>query len=99
MKAIVAYSDEEYEKMRKIYASLYEKTEGLNKGKLLDNLKIKTGYAHYTFSGDVSDKLIEMLGRMPTGEELIMIVDSGFSHFGASCSLEGKHFTGRVNTD
>ena len=61
----------------------------------------RTGYAHYEFEGTYSPELIAALGRDPYPEEIIIMVDNGFSHFGASCTINNKDrsFSGRVNTD
>ena len=99
MKAVVELTTEEYDRYSKIYANLCEKIGESGTSELIIDLKQTGGYAHYKFSGTVSDTLVEKLGRMPTEVELIMLIDSGFSHFGASCTIIGKGFSGRVNTD
>lgn len=48
---------------------------------------------------EYTDKLVEVLGHEPSPDEISMLVDNGFSHFGASCSINGRHFRGRVNID
>lgn len=60
-----------------------------------------TGYAHYDFEGTYSPELIAALGRDPYPEEIIIMIDNGFSHFGASCTISSRDcsFRGRVNTD
>lgn len=59
------------------------------------------GYAHYDFHGQYSPTLTAALGRTPTPDELIMLVDGGVSHFGAHCNVdhESQRFSGYVNTD
>lgn len=99
MKAIVEYTKEEAEAMSKKWNELQDKTKDIPKAELFDNYSRTSGYAHYKFSGDITDKLIEVLGHEPSPDEIIMLVDSGFSHFGASCSIHGRHFGGRVNID
>lgn len=99
MKAIVEYTKEEAEIMSKKWNELRDKTKGIPKAELFDNYSRTSGYAHYKFSGDITDKLVEVLGHEPSPDEIIMLVDSGFSHFGASCSINGRHFSGRVNID
>lgn len=99
MKAICEYSNEEYEAARSRYMELYEKTRNYKRDELLVNYTRKFGYAHYTFRGYIGDKLIEALGRMPTADEIIMLVDGGFSHFGATCTISGRNFSGKVCTD
>ena len=99
MKAIVDYTKEEAEAMSKKWNELRDKTKVIPSAELFDNYSITSGYAHYKFSGDITDKLVEALGHEPSPDEIIMLVDSGFSHFGASCSINGRHFSGRVNID
>ena len=99
MKAIVDYTNEEAEAMSKKWNELRDKTKVIPRAELFDNYSITSGYAHYKFSGDITDKLVEVLGHEPSPDEIIMLVDGGFSHFGASCTINGKHFGGRVNID
>ena len=99
MKAITAYTNEEAEAMSKKWHELRDKTKVIPRAELFDNYSKTSGYAHYKFSGDVTDKLVEVLGHEPSPDEIIMLVDGGFSHFGASCSINGRHFSGRVNID
>lgn len=99
MKAIVEYTKEEAEAMSKRWNELRDKTKDIPITELLINYTRTHGYAQYRFSGDITDKLVEVLGHEPSPDEIIMIVDRGFSHFGASCSVNGRHFSGRVYTD
>lgn len=99
MKAIVEYTKEEAEIMSKKWKELQDKTKSLPRKEWFDNYTRTSGYAHYKFSGDITDKLVEVLGHEPSPDEIIMLVDSGFSHFGARCSINGRHFGGRVNID
>lgn len=99
MKAIVEYTEEEAAIMSKKWKELWDKTKDIPSAELFDNYGRTSGYAHYKFSGDITDKLIEVLGHEPSPDEIIMLVDNGFSHFGASCSINGRHFRGRVNID
>ena len=99
MKAIVEYTNEEAEAMAMKWHELRDKTKGIPRNELFDNYTKDSGYAHYKFSGDITDKLIEVLGHKPSPDEIIMLVDNGFSHFGASCSINDRHFSGRVNID
>lgn len=99
MKAIVEYTKEEAEAMTKKWYELRDKTKDIPRAEWFDNYTRTSGYAHYKFSGDITDKLVEALGHEPSPDEIIMLVDSGFSHFGASCSINGRHFSGRVNID
>lgn len=100
MEAIVIMSHERKEKLTAVYTELLAKTKGYSVYRdLFENYTRKPGYAHYVYSGKISDKLVELLGREPTSDEVIMLVDSGFSHFGATCTISGRNFSGRVNTD
>jgi len=65
----------------------------------IKNLKITYGYAHYEFSGEITDEYISMIGRMPTAEEIIRLVDGTNSNFGAKCYIYDKKFNGRIDTD
>lgn len=99
MKAIVDYTDEEIQVMRERLTKLKEAVKGTNSRDWFENYTKSYRYGHYCFSGDITDKLIELLGREPTTDEIIMLVDNGFSHFGAGCSIIGRHFNGHVDTD
>jgi len=99
MKAITDYTPEEYKVMRDKYIELESKVKDTSYADWFTDFKRHSGYAHYSFSGDITGKLIELLGHEPTLDEIIMLVDDGFSHFGACCSITGRHFSGRVNTD
>lgn len=103
MKAIVELTPEEYSSARNAYTALMEKCAGMGRRDMLamfEDLHICTGYAHYKFRGKVSETLIERLGRMPTEDEIIMLVEGGFSHFGATCTVQPDGtFSGRVNID
>lgn len=100
MKAIVALTSEEHQKFQEILDNLKDKTKGTVPQEWFTVLQRETGYAHYRFRGKVSEKLVDLLGRMPTPDEVIMLVDHGFSHFGASCTLSPSgEFTGQVYVD
>lgn len=96
MEAIVTMSQARIDELSKIEDNLTEKTKGI---KLFNNYSRRQGYSKYEFSGEVSDELVHALGRMPTEEEIIILVDRGFSHFGAKCTLNGNSFRGRVYID
>jgi hypothetical protein len=100
MKAIVALTPEEYAKLYEKLSALNDAIKGLKRDELFTFTK-KHGYAKYTFNGIYSDKLVEALGRHPDEEEIIMLVDSGYSHFGASCTINkrDKTFSGHVYID
>ena len=99
MKAITEYTPSEYQAMLGVYNTLCGKISGYHTRELLDNLQRTFGYAHYRFSGHITDKLVELLGREPTATEVVMIVDSGFSHFGAQCTITGRNFSGIIYID
>lgn len=99
MKAITTYSAEEYDNQQARMAELSSRIAGASLTQLLTDLNRTVGYAHYRFTGRFTPLLVERLGRQPTADEIIMLVDGGFSHFGASCSINGNYFSGRVNTD
>jgi hypothetical protein len=50
--------------------------------------------------GQYTQDLVDSLNREPTEEELIMIVDGGFNHFGAECDIDvqSRSFKGYVIT-
>lgn len=99
MKAITEYTDKEIDEMSSKWHELRNKTNSIPSDELFDNYTQTSGYAHYKFSGDITDKLVEALGHEPSPDEIIMLVDGGFSHFGASCTINDRHFGGRVNID
>lgn len=99
MKAVTEYTIEEADKMSATCKELFKKVEGTTRSDWFEDLRQTSGYAHYKFSGRVSDKLVELLGHEPTSTEIILLVDSGYSHFGAQCSMSGRRFSGRVNID
>lgn len=99
MKAVVEYTKEEAEFMSKKWKELQDKTKDIPRAELFNNYTKTSGYAHYNFSGDITDKLVEVLGHEPSPDEIIMLVDDGFSHFGANCLISDRHFSGRVCTD
>ena len=97
MKAIVSLTEKEFVTYSAIYKNLKVKTKGI---KIFESLIRKSRYACYSFSGVLSNELILALDRMPTSTEVIMLVDGGFSHFGASCLvMPDNSFNGKVYTD
>lgn len=100
MKAIVELTPDEYLKMHEKYKALMKAIDGHNRNELLRVTKT-SGYAHYKFSGFYTYKLTELLGHEPDEDEIIMLVDSSYSHFGAGCTINraSRAFSGRVNTD
>lgn len=101
MKAIVEYTNEEHAKMSRKYAELMKAIEGHSRDELIKDFTCRTGYAHYKFSGEYTELFTELLGRAPESDEIIMLIDCGFNHFGATCNVnhDTRHFAGRVNTD
>lgn len=59
----------------------------------------KSGYAHYTFRGELNDEFIARLGRLPTRAEIATMVDNFSYNFGWECDLHGKQFDGRIEID
>ena len=100
MKAIVDLTEKENAALSATYSALKKATAGKSLSELMD-VKQRTGYAHYTFEGTYTPLLVDLLGRHPTEDEIIMLVDEGFSHFGAICDVSHDRMTfhGRVNTD
>lgn len=93
MKAICEQSSAEIERLR---CKLTQLTEC--KAKSFIEYTRKSGYAHYDFTGTILPGFKEAVGRDATAEDIILLVD-GFSHFGASCGVNGNKFSGRINTD
>ena len=100
MEAILDMSRERRMELADTYKRLKALTNGETKnGGLFEGFRVEHGYASYKFSGTITDRFVELLGRMPTADEIILLVDNGYSHFGATCKIEGRRFSGRVNTD
>lgn len=99
MKAITEHTPAEYKRLSEVRTKLFAAIADVPRGALFINIMKSRGYAHYKFYGVYSDKLVECLGREPTDEELIMLMDGGFSHFGATINRAGHGFQGRVNID
>ena len=100
MRSICEYTENEYQAMSEKRRALLQALNSVS-GSVFDELWRTRGYAHYKFKGKYSDRLVEALGRHPDTDEIIMLVDGGFSHFGASCTIDiaSQRFHGRVNTD
>lgn len=99
MKTIFDYTEEEAKAMRKKAAHILSSVSGVPTNELFQDYRKDVGYAHYSFSGNYTPKLVELLGHEPSPEEIIIIVNGGFSHFVASCSIAGTHFCGRLSVD
>ena len=102
MKAIVEMTPKECEQALTKYTEITRlvNKSGLSRDELITYTK-RSGYAHYSFEGSYTDNLVALLGREPTEDEIIMLVDSGYMHFGAQCRIDKTHhrFAGRVNID
>ena len=100
MKSITEYTPEEKNEMIEKLRKLRETLKNTPVTELFEDYNRRIDYAHYTFSGKISDKLIQLLGRIPTADEIIMIADGGFHHFGATCSIfPDRSFSGKINID
>lgn len=100
MKAITEYTPQEYSKMHQKREALCEAIKGVPLDELLAST-VERGYACYRFTGVYTPYLVELLGRHPDADEIIMLVDGGFSHFGASCTVnnDSQQFHGFVYVD
>lgn len=100
MKAIVDLTSEEYREQMNTHHIIKQVTAGMSHTDMFDGFAKSPGYAHYKFRGKCSAELLIKLGRLPTPDEVIMLVDGGFSHFGATCTIQPDgSFSGRVNVD
>jgi len=99
MKAITEYTEDEFIKQGEIRNNIMGAVKNIPYNEKWDMREIKRGYAHYAFKVKPSQKMIDAIGRAPTTDEVITIVDDGFSHFGASCSEHNGIYSGRVNID
>lgn len=100
MKAVCDLTTEEYERYRTLQANLRKKLgSNFNCYEQFKDFRRISGCAHYDFYGAVSQELIDKLGRRHTADEIIILVDDGFNHFGAACFFNGRKFSGYVNID
>lgn len=95
MRAVTQLTNEEYEKYSKIQQNLRQYKEDT-----LIKYNTYRKYGYYTFDGKITEYAKRSLGRLLTPEEIIILVDGGFHHFGAECYIaaNGK-FYGSVNYD
>lgn len=93
---MVDMSEEERMRVHNILIFLYYRLVGIDLNVLFNGFVRSSYRAPCHFYGEVSEELIKRLGRMPTPEEIVMIVDSGFSRFGATCTLNGRYFYGYI---
>lgn len=99
MKACEELTKEDVEKYRARLMQLRAARLKIKPETWFDKLSTKTGYAHYTFEGTVSAAFLAQIEGPLTEDDIIMLVDDGFSHFGAYCRLDGNAFSGKINTD
>lgn len=99
MRPITECSVNMRKELHERWNDLREKIDDNRVTDLFDNFQRAGDYAHYEFYGEITDKLVELLGREPTAYDIIMIIDNGFHHFGATCAINGRQFHGKVNTD
>jgi hypothetical protein len=97
MKSITGLTEAEHKK----YVDMHNNLKGklINCGIMFDEFERRSGRSYYSFNGTISNELIEKLGRIPTEEEIVILVDGGFSHFGANCDCNGLRFGGTVYID
>lgn len=99
MKAIFEQTGHERERLTEVLNNIRVKTEGMKMSDMFDNYKTQTTRGRKMATGIISDALIEQLGRIPTEEEVIMLIDRGFYHFGASCTFSERSFSCMIYTD
>jgi len=97
IKSITDYNKEEMDMQREVWSDLKDKIDKC--GSDLIDYKKYPRYGRYTFEGEYTDKLVEVIGHEPTPDEIIMIVDCGFTHFGAKCYIADHRFNGEVYTE
>lgn len=97
LKSVNKMADNELAYLNTVFEELRKKIAGCSKNELFHNYSRNLYNDTYVFCGYVSDRFIELLGRMPTPREIIMTVDNGINHAGAWCSMNGRGFSGRVN--
>ena len=99
MKSITEQTGHERDRLREVVNHLRTVTEGMSYNELFDDYLCLIFRGRRLASGKVSDELLKRLDRMPTEEEIIILVDRGFSHFGASCTIVDRAFSCTVYTD
>ena len=79
------------------YSKLCYKIENIKK---YASFSKSYGYAHLDIEGQFSDELYKKLGRWPTEEEAIALIDNNRWNFGAMCCVHSDgSFYGRINID
>lgn len=104
MKPTLQLTPEEYERLLMKHTALRGALDGHNHGELLtiercfDNSLGLSGSA-YSFRGRYTNRLVELLGKHPDDEEIIMLVDAGYCHYGATCTVDTDlmTFKGSIN--
>lgn len=66
MKSITEYTTEEHKKRLAEWRTLHNLIKSYSNSELFDDYSTTAGYAHFTFRGTVSQKLIDIIGRVPT---------------------------------
>ena len=97
IKAINKLTDSEFAYLNSKFDELQSKIAGHTKHELFHDYHREMFKDSYVFCGYVSDKFIELLGRIPTPREIIIVVDNGINHMGARCTMSGRYFSGRIN--
>ena len=90
--------DRERRELRRVYSALMAVLDGKDRFELY-SVRYSYGQSVKRFEGDYTAALVEALGRDPTTDELIMLVDNGYFNFGAYCVRNGTHFVWRIYTD
>lgn len=79
------------------FDALMAKVRGV---KWFESKRTTPGYAHYTFRVELAKEVIEALGREPTPEEVVFMVDNWPYNFGFKCEkAKGGVYYGEVYTD
>lgn len=99
MKAIFEQTGHERERLTEVLNNIKAKTQDMTMDQMFDNYNTLITHGRKMASGSISEALIERLGRMPTEEEVIMLIDRGFYHFGASCTFSKRLFSCMIYTD
>ena len=99
MKAIFEQTGHERERLTEVLNNIKAKTQGMTMDQMFDNYTTLITHGRKMATGIISEALIERLGRMPTDEEVIMLIDRGFYHFGASCTFSERLFSCMIYTD
>lgn len=101
MKAIFLHSEDERKELEVVEKNIRDLIKEVPCKERWEVNERRRGYAHYRFYVKPSQKLLAAVGRPLTEDEVIILVDGGFSHFGADCTYnkDSGTYSGRVNTD